>query len=49
MAVGVGNLRRVGSAIEHRYAAPDWAKAEATARVLVRKVLTRVFASDWAS
>jgi hypothetical protein len=49
MALGVGNLQRVRSAVDQRHGMPDWARAEGAARVLVRKVLNRVFATDWAS
>lgn len=49
MTLGVGGLRRVESGAERRHAMPDWARAEATARVLVSKILRRVFASDWSS
>lgn len=48
MSLGIGDLRRVDSVRPSRHG-PDWVKAEAAARFLVRKVVHRFLAVEWSS
>lgn len=49
MALGIGDLKRLEGVRTSRHLAPDWSKAEVTARLLMRKVVDRLLVVEWAS